>query len=322
LIRTEQRRGTEWYELAHDRLIEPVRANNAAWSEHALGSLQREAQQWEHRGRPSALLMTGPRLAEAEGWARQHASEMVPVDRDFLDAGRAEQRRIDLEQRATRLKLVAATTIGAFALAALALVVLLLVSARDGERDAKRSAQESERVSDLTVSCGEDGGAACDELFRSGTNEEYALTCGNFVEKPIEGGTCEKRAAQEEAKVAAQQELLRAGCTDGDFADCDELWLSSELDSEAESFGATCGGRTDGLEPGVCEQTNGGADPLPVKFGDDPTLDGLWTKCDAGDGGACDDLYSESPSGSDYENFGLTCGNRTDGNQESCAGAF
>ena len=73
--------------------------------------------------------MTGPRLAEAEGWARQHASEMVPVDRDFLDAGRAEQRRIDLEQRATRLKLVAMTTVSALALVALALVVLFFVSA-------------------------------------------------------------------------------------------------------------------------------------------------------------------------------------------------
>jgi hypothetical protein len=315
LIRTEQRRGTEWYELAHDRLIEPIRANNAAWGQHALGSLQREAQQWEHRGRPSTLLMTGPRLAEAEGWARQHASEMLPVDRDFLDAGRAEQRRIDLEQRATRLKLVAATTIGAFALAALALVVLLLVSARDGERDAKRSAQVTERVSTLTVNCAGGDYAACDDLFRTGANVDYARTCGDSLDDPIPGGTCEERAARDQQK-------LRAGCIDGNFDDCDELWVSAELDSAAEEFGATCGGRTDGQIPGACEATNGGEDPLPFTRGDDATLDGLWTKCEAGDGGACDDLYSESPSGSDYEDFGLTCGNRTDGSQDSCIGAF
>ena len=30
---------------------------------------------------------------------------------------------------------------------------------------------------------------------------------------------------------------------------------------------------------------------------------------------ACDDLYLQSPSGSDYEQFGYTCGNRTDGSQ-------
>ena len=315
LIRTEQRRGTEWYELAHDRLIEPIRANNAAWGQHALGSLQREAQQWEHRGRPSTLLMTGPRLAEAEGWARQHASEMVPVDRDFLDAGRAEQRRIDLEQRATRLKLVAMTTVSALALAALALVVLLFTSARDGERDAKRSEQQTERVSALTVDCAGGDNGACDDLFQTGTNVDYARTCGGSRDKPIAGGTCEERATKDEQR-------LRASCTDGDFADCDELWLSSDLDSDAETFGATCGGRTDEENAGLCEQTNGGANPLPVTFGDDPTLDDLWTKCEAGDGGACDQLYVDSPGGSEYESFGLSCGNRTDGEQESCVGAF
>ncbi|UCC64088.1 MAG: ATP-binding protein, partial [Anaerolineae bacterium] len=31
LVRAERRRGAPWYELAHDRLIEPVRADNEAW---------------------------------------------------------------------------------------------------------------------------------------------------------------------------------------------------------------------------------------------------------------------------------------------------
>ena len=31
LVRAEQRRGATWFELAHDRLIAPVRADNAAW---------------------------------------------------------------------------------------------------------------------------------------------------------------------------------------------------------------------------------------------------------------------------------------------------
>ncbi len=31
LVRAEQRRGATWFELAHDRLIAPVRAANAAW---------------------------------------------------------------------------------------------------------------------------------------------------------------------------------------------------------------------------------------------------------------------------------------------------
>jgi hypothetical protein len=46
--------------------------------------------------------------------------------------------------------------------------------------------------------------------------------------------------------------------------------------------------------------------------GDDPALDTLWDACEAGDGAACYELYLESPAGSEYEEFGETCGNRMD----------
>lgn len=45
-------------------------------------------------------------------------------------------------------------------------------------------------------------------------------------------------------------------------------------------------------------------------YGDDPVLDGLWDACASGDGQACDDLYFDSVTGSEYERFGLTCGDR------------
>lgn len=54
----------------------------------------------------------------------------------------------------------------------------------------------------------------------------------------------------------------------------------------------------------------GGADPDVDTRGDDPVLDALWDRCVDGDGQACDDLYFESPLGSDYERFGDTCGDR------------
>ena len=48
----------------------------------------------------------------------------------------------------------------------------------------------------------------------------------------------------------------------------------------------------------------------PVTYGDDPELDELWDLCDAGDGVACDELWSRAPIGSEYERFGVTCGER------------
>ncbi|MEM9564852.1 MAG: hypothetical protein AAGA93_19675 [Actinomycetota bacterium] len=50
----------------------------------------------------------------------------------------------------------------------------------------------------------------------------------------------------------------------------------------------------------------------PWTFGDDVVLDGLWSACEAGDGEACDRLFETGPVGSDYEAFGLTCGDRPD----------
>lgn len=55
------------------------------------------------------------------------------------------------------------------------------------------------------------------------------------------------------------------------------------------------------------------ADPgQPDTLGDDPFLDRLWSACEAGEGSACDELFTRAPPGSDYETFGLTCGQRAD----------
>lgn len=46
----------------------------------------------------------------------------------------------------------------------------------------------------------------------------------------------------------------------------------------------------------------------PFTFGDDDYLDDLWLKCERGQWVKCDDLYLDSPIGSEYEFFGATCG--------------
>ena len=56
-------------------------------------------------------------------------------------------------------------------------------------------------------------------------------------------------------------------------------------------------------------------------YGDDPELDVLWDACEAGDDVACDDLYWESPLGSEYESFGLSCAGRGCGGEEAAGEA-
>ncbi|MBD8062132.1 hypothetical protein [Oceanitalea stevensii] len=56
-------------------------------------------------------------------------------------------------------------------------------------------------------------------------------------------------------------------------------------------------------------------------YGEDPGLDRLWDACTAGDALACDNLYLESPVGSEYEEYGDTCGERfPPGEQQWCRG--
>ncbi|NJM07873.1 hypothetical protein HC891_19295, partial [Candidatus Gracilibacteria bacterium] len=43
LVRGEKRRGMTWFELSHDRLVAPVRENNAQWFRTNLSTLQRQA---------------------------------------------------------------------------------------------------------------------------------------------------------------------------------------------------------------------------------------------------------------------------------------
>lgn len=122
------------------------------------------------------------------------------------------------------------------------------------------------------------------------------------------------------------QETLHTECEAGDLAACDTLYLVAPSGSEYEQFGRTCGDR--GGSAGMCSTYTLDSDgdlvaPEPAvedpgsssadTYGDDPELDALWDACAAGDNQACDDLYMDSPFGSEYEEFGDTCGGRSDG---------
>lgn len=116
LVRAEERRGAIWVELAHDRLIGPIQAANAAWREANLSTLQRQAALWNHEGRPDGLLLQGRALADAETWAAEHDEELDAVDRAFLATClKARQvRRSERQQRRRIEQLAWASFVGGF----------------------------------------------------------------------------------------------------------------------------------------------------------------------------------------------------------------
>ena len=98
LVRAEKRRGVNWFELAHDRLIRPVRDDNAAWFLANLSLLQRQAGLWDRQDRPDHLLLRGESLQQAEDWAEVHP--LTPVEASFLEACRDIRRQEDQARQA------------------------------------------------------------------------------------------------------------------------------------------------------------------------------------------------------------------------------
>ena len=119
LIRAEKRAGATWYELAHDRLLEPVQNDNAAWRNQHFSEVQRRASLWEQEDRPPGLLLKDEKLAEGERWSAENHVSLTDVDRVFLEASRNAQAAADRERRQTqwiRRLAIAATIFGVLAL--------------------------------------------------------------------------------------------------------------------------------------------------------------------------------------------------------------
>ncbi len=156
---------------------------------------------------------------------------------------------------------------------------------------------------------------ACDSLYFSAPiDSDYELfgqTCGGTSNGAP--GTCAGGDPSGTEPFGygddAELDALYDDCQGGDLVACDDLYYASPIDSDYEFFGATCGGRSDEIS-GFC------ADPLEFggdafSYGDDPILDALWDDCEAGVLRACDDLWWDSPVGSEYEAFAESCGGRS-----------
>ncbi|MFI5458781.1 MAG: WD40 repeat domain-containing protein [Isosphaerales bacterium] len=84
LVREVVRHEDVWLELAHDRLIQPLKQNNTDWFHRELAYWQVQAARWDRQGHPPALQLSGQPLAAAERWALAHADRVTDSDWQFL----------------------------------------------------------------------------------------------------------------------------------------------------------------------------------------------------------------------------------------------
>lgn len=152
LVRAESRRGATWYELAHDRLIEPVQEDNARWRDQNLSYFERLADWWDSQSRPDQLLLVGTDLDMADAWAKdQPADALSALERDFIDASHKARDQADRERRArkrTRRWLIVAVVGCAVA----------VYAAADAQR-ARETAEDLADASEVAALAGQAAGA-------------------------------------------------------------------------------------------------------------------------------------------------------------------
>src|SRR5262249_35537438 len=107
LVRLELQRGTSWWELTHDRLIDPVRARHNAWGEKNRSLLERQAILWRDNGRGDGYLLRGDLLLEAQRQRDLKAGKLEDYERDFLEACRQAAEREDRTTRRRSRRLAA-----------------------------------------------------------------------------------------------------------------------------------------------------------------------------------------------------------------------
>jgi hypothetical protein len=149
IIRASVRGGDVWYELAHDRLVEPILETNQLWRENYDNPLAGTTRIWLAAGRDKTRLLDGVQLEEAQAYAAAQPEELLPEEQEFLAESRrlaefqAEQARLAASRR--RRTIIAGVVVIVVLTIAAVLAVNQARIARESEREAVVARDDAER---------------------------------------------------------------------------------------------------------------------------------------------------------------------------------
>lgn len=95
LVRAESRAGAVWYELIHDRFVEPILTANRQWQRAHRNPLLADAEAWLASDRAPQRLYEGKQLHEARAAIDANPDEFSPLEKEFVEVSVAadEQRK-------------------------------------------------------------------------------------------------------------------------------------------------------------------------------------------------------------------------------------
>jgi hypothetical protein len=209
LIRANLRGGDIWYELAHDRLIEPILTAN----QRKQSPLEADAQTWLNAGRDAAYLYTGPRLQQAAAELEQNPELLGDLERQFVTAAVEADRRSKTD-RQRRRSIGLALVILILSLLAVGLFLSRQDAVAQGRIAAEAAAIARAREADAQTAreTAEAAGAAADQA--RGTAEAAsteALRSQAIAVAALETAVADRNAAQDaQATLLANLETQEA----------------------------------------------------------------------------------------------------------------
>ncbi|MEZ4706892.1 MAG: WD40 repeat domain-containing protein [Caldilineaceae bacterium] len=144
IIRANIRSTEAWFELAHDRLVEPVLASNTAWLESYHNPLAAPTADWLAAGQHPDKLLRGTQLAAAHAFAQANPADLLADEARFLTESQRLQARLLEEERQKARRQRQAVLTGVAVLAVLTvLTIWALLNSQEArrQRDIARSGQ-------------------------------------------------------------------------------------------------------------------------------------------------------------------------------------
>jgi tetratricopeptide (TPR) repeat protein len=127
LVRRESRGGSEWYELTHDRFIEPIQRSNRLWFK-TLGPSEVLREKLEKKAETPGVLLDEGETHEAEAFLASPDAAKLGTSQNVTSLVRESRRHVDKEARQRRIKLTLAwSTIAVLLVAALVSFSLFLL---------------------------------------------------------------------------------------------------------------------------------------------------------------------------------------------------
>ena len=93
------RGGDTWYELAHDRLVEPIRESNRAWQTAYHNPLAGATQAWLASGRDPRRLLRGELLEDAQRFVQSRPGKSTDGELAFLTESKRQAQQATRRRR-------------------------------------------------------------------------------------------------------------------------------------------------------------------------------------------------------------------------------